>query len=119
MRNNWKGQTMDEGENLTDRLRILLMDDPNISEKKMFGGICFLLNGNMLCGITNKGDFMARVGKELESEARSRPHVRDMDFTGKPMKGFLFVAEEGLQTTEQLNDWIALCTRFVGTLPAK
>ena len=110
---------MDEPENLTDRIRMQLQDDPNISEKKMFGGICFLLNGNMLCGVTNKGDFMARVGKELEDEARTRPFVRDMDFTGKPMKGFLFVSEDGLIEDHQLSEWIALCTQFVGSLPAK
>ena len=114
-----KDRVMDETEDLTDRIRRHLMDDPHISERKMFGGICFMLNGNMLCGITKKGDFMARVGKDLEAEGRTRAHVRDMDFTGKPMKGFLFVSEEGVETPELLADWIALCTQFVGALPPK
>jgi len=104
---------------LADRIRILLIDDINISEKKMFGGVCFMLNGNMLCGPTKDGDLMLRVGKELEAEARSRPHTRAMDFTGKPMKGFVFVGPEGFETDEALNEWIAFATRFVGALPAK
>lgn len=107
---------MEEG---TERLRGLLGDDPNIAEKKMFGGIAFMLNGNMLCGYTNKGTLMVRVGKELEAEARTLPGAKDMDFTGKKMGGMLFVDEQALEKDEALSKWIALATRFVGTLPAK
>lgn len=107
---------MEEG---TERLRALLSDDPNISEKKMFGGVAFMLNGNMLCGYTNKGDLMVRVGKELEDEARQLPGARDMDFTGKKMSGFLFVDEDALHSDEALQQWVALATKFVGALPAK
>lgn len=107
---------MEEG---TERLRGLLGDDPNITEKKMFGGVAFMLNGNMLCGYTNKGDLMVRVGKELEPEARKLPGAKDMDFTGKKMGGMLFVDENALAEDEALKQWIALATRFVGALPAK
>jgi TfoX/Sxy family transcriptional regulator of competence genes len=107
---------MEEG---TERLRGLLGDDPNITEKKMFGGVAFMLNGNMLCGYTNKGDLMVRVGKELEPEARKLPGAKDMDFTGKKMGGMLFVDEDALAEDEALKQWIALATRFVGALPAK
>ncbi len=103
----------------TDRLRDLLGDDPNISEKKMFGGVAFMLNGNMLCGYTNKGKLMVRVGKALEAEARKLPGAQDMDFTGKKMGGMLFVDEEALVAPGALEQWIALATRFVGALPAK
>lgn len=106
-------------EHLADRIRNLLSDDPNISEKKMFGGVCFMLNGNMMCGPVKSGNMMLRVGKELEAEARAKPFTREMDFTGKPMKGFIFVEPEGFETEQQLYAWIAFATKFVGALPAK
>ena len=108
--------SMEDG---TERLRAILSDDPNISEKKMFGGVAFMLNGNMLCGYTNKGQLMVRVGKELEPEARKLPGAMDMDFTGKKMGGMLFVDEAVLKTDENLKNWVSLATKFVGTLPAK
>lgn len=107
---------MEEG---TERLRGVLGDDPNIIDKKMFGGVVFMLNGNMLCGYTNKGQLMVRVGKELEPEARKLPGAQDMDFTGKKMGGMLFVDEDAIQTDDALRQWIALATQFVGALPAK
>lgn len=107
---------MEEG---TQRLRGIIGDDPNITEKKMFGGVAFMLNGNMLCGYTNKGQLMVRVGKELEPEARKLPGAKDMDFTGKKMGGMLFVNEDALEADKALNQWIALATQFVGALPAK
>lgn len=106
-------------EHLADRIRNLLSDDPNISEKKMFGGVCFMLNGNMMCGPVKSGNMMLRVGKELEAEARAQPFTREMDFTGKPMKGFIFVEPEGFETEQQLYAWITFATKFVGALPAK
>lgn len=109
-------ELMEDG---TERLRTILGEDPNISEKKMFGGVLFMLNGNMLCGYTNKAQLMVRVGKELEPEARQMPGARDMDFTGKKMGGMLFVDEAALQAENALQSWIALATRFVSTLPPK
>ena len=106
-------------EELADRIRKLLHDDPNISERKMFGGVCFMLNGNMLCGPSKTGNLMLRVGKELEAEARAKPHTREMDFTGRAMKGFVYVTEDGFQNDDDLRQWIAFATRFVGALPAK
>ncbi len=103
----------------TERLREILGDDPNIIDKKMFGGIIFMLNGNMLCGYTNKGKLMVRVGKELEAEARKIPGAEDMDFTGKKMGGMLFVADEAIADKASLEKWVALATQFVSTLPAK
>lgn len=107
---------MEEG---TERLRAILGEDPNITEKKMFGGVAFMLSGNMLAGYTNKGQLMVRVGKELEPEARKMPGAQDMDFTGKKMGGMLFVDEAAIQDEQALKNWIALATRFVSTLPAK
>jgi len=110
---------MSQMEDGTERLRNLLQDDPNISEKKMFGGVAFMLNGNMLCGYTNTGQLMVRVGKDLEPEARKLPGAQDMDFTGRKMGGMLFVDEDALEADESLNVWIALATKFVGNLPTK
>ena len=106
-------------EELAERIRLLLADDPNVSERRMFGGVCFMLNGNMLCGPTKDGDLMVRVGKELEAEAMAKPGTRAMDFTGRPMKGFVFVSDDVLQSDAALFEWIAFATRFVGALPAK
>lgn len=106
-------------EEMADRVRQLLFDDPNIAEKKMFGGICFMLNGNMLCGPVKNGDMMFRVGKEQGEEALTREGAREMDFTGKAMKGFVFVSAESLEEDTRIYEWIALATNFVGNLPAK
>lgn len=106
-------------EEMADRVRHLLIDDPNVSERKMFGGICFMLNGNMMCGPIKNGDMMFRVGKDQEAEALSREGAREMDFTGKVMKGFVFVSSETLEADERIYEWITLATNFVGNLPAK
>ena len=103
----------------TERLRGILGHDPNISEKKMFGGSAFMLNGNMLCGFTSKGRFMVRIGRDLEAEARKLPGAQDMDFNGRKMGGMLFVDDGAIADTLALEKWIALATRFVGALPAK
>ena len=106
-------------ETLAMRVRATLSDQTGMTERKMFGGLAFMLNGNMLCGYTNKGQLMIRVGKELEAEARKLPGAKDMDFTGKKMGGMLFVDEDAIAGDKALKTWIALATRFVGTLPAK
>ena len=90
-----------------------------MSERKMFGGVCFMLNGNMLCGPTKTGNLMLRVGKELEAEARSKPYTTEMDFPGRAMKGFIYVTDDRFQEDDDLHWWIAFATQFVGALPAK
>lgn len=102
---------------LADRMRDALRERPGVQEKKMFGGYCWMLHGNMLCGV-EVGRYMFRVGKDLEAEALARPGARPMDITGRPMRGFVWVNadaafEAGLST------WIDLAERFVGTLPPK
>ncbi len=76
----------DEG--LAQRIREALDDRPGIAERKMFGGLCFTLNGNMACGVTGD-ELMVRVGPDKHAEALERPHARKMDFTGRPMKGLV------------------------------
>jgi TfoX/Sxy family transcriptional regulator of competence genes len=106
-------------EAMADRVREILMDDPNISEKRMFGGMCFMLNGNMLCGPVKSGDLMLRVGKENEAEALATEGCREMDFTGKPMKGFVFVDADSIDSRQKLTKWIGMAVRYVGTLPTR
>lgn len=106
-------------ETMEARVRRLTAEHP-VTDKKMFGGVCFLHQGNMLCGITNKGRFMARMGKEREAIARETlPGAADMDYTGKKMGGMLFVDDACITTDDELRAWIDLCIDFAKTLPAK
>lgn len=106
----------DEG--LAQRLREALQTQPGISEKKMFGGLAFMSRGYMFIGIA--GDkLMARVGPDYYERALSRRHVKVMDFTGKPMKGYVFVDPPGFGKDSDLVDWVQRCHRFVQTLPPK
>ena len=98
---------------LTARLRRALANRRNIAEKGMFGGACFLLRGNMLCG-TGKTDFMFRVGKDQDAEALSRKGARPMDFTGKKFPGFVWVDPASCDS-RALKRWIALAESYVGT----
>ncbi len=106
---------MDEA--LADRLRKALVGRKNIVEKRMFGGVCFLLRGNMLCG-TGKSEFMFRVGKDQDAEALKRPGARPMDITGRIMKGFVWVDPKRCDDGA-LNGWVAMAEKYVGALPAK
>jgi TfoX/Sxy family transcriptional regulator of competence genes len=83
----------------------------------MFGGYCWMLNGNMLCGV-EVGRFMFRVGKALEADALARPGASPMDITGRPMKGFVWVRAEEAED-KALQGWIDLAARYVGAMPAK
>ena len=102
---------------LATRLRKAFIGRKYVSEKRMFGGICFLLRGNMLCG-SGKTDFMFRVGRDQDSKALARRGSRPMDFTGKAMKGFVWVDPKACDA-RALKGWIALAENFVGKLPAK
>ncbi len=106
----------DEG--LAERIRDVLNDVPDVAEKKMFGGLCFMVSGHMCCGIV--GDvLMARVGPEQYGPCLSLPHVREMDFTGTPLKGMVYVDSEGIAEDVDLDKWVSRCLDFVKTLPPK
>ena len=108
--------SFDEG--LAERLREVLRPDRSISEKKMFGGLAFMSRGYMFVGIS--GDIlMARVGPAYYEQALSRPHVRVMDFTGKPMRGYVFVDPPGFEDDSALSFWVNHCLLFVQSLPPK
>src|SRR5690242_5929015 len=96
---------MSYDEGLAQRIREALEERRGVAEKKMFGGIAFLLNGSMFCGIV-KEDLMVRVGPARYAEALEQAHARPMDFTGKPMAGYVFVAPEGVESDEALSKWV-------------
>jgi TfoX/Sxy family transcriptional regulator of competence genes len=105
-------------ETLAQRIRDALARKKNVEEKKMFGGVGFLLNGNMLVGVW-KNSLIVRLGPEEGEEALKEPHVKKFDITGKPMKNWVLVESEGVEDDEQLSGWIQRAVKFVGKLPAK
>jgi TfoX/Sxy family transcriptional regulator of competence genes len=105
-------------EALANRTRDAIGPRKGVSEKKMFGGVAFLLDGKMFCGIANE-DLMVRVGPEHHAASLARPHVRPMDFTGRPMNGYVYVGPKGTKTTEAVRTWVELGVAFVATVPAK
>ncbi|MGA7992165.1 MAG: TfoX/Sxy family protein [Thermoanaerobaculia bacterium] len=102
-------------EHLARRVRKVLDGRRDVTEKKMFGGLAYLLDGRMFCGIA-KDELMVRVGPERHAEALREPHVRPMDFTGRPMKGYVFVGPAACRTAKALAAWLDRGTRFVATL---
>lgn len=104
-------------EKLAGRLRRVIPPLADIAEKKMFGGVAFLLDGKMFVGIVDT-DLMVRVGPDAYDAALARPHVRPMDFTGKPFTGYIYVNAAGSRTDCAVADWVEQAMRFVRTLPA-
>src|SRR5688500_17257515 len=96
---------MPYSELLADRIRAVLAERHDVIEKKMFGGIAFMVAGSMACGIVGE-DLMARVGPDRYEDALSRPHARLMDFTGRPLRGFVLVGAPGIRTDRGLQKWI-------------
>lgn len=97
---------------LADRVRRVLADRKDVEEKKMFGGLCFMVAGSMCCGLTAT-DFMVRVGPEQFADALAQPHARPMDFTGRPSRGMVYVAPEGIRTAAALSRWVSRGVAFV------
>ena len=95
-----------------------LAQKKGVGEKRMFGGVGFLLNGNMLTGVW-KDDLIVRLGPDNSDDALLEPHVREFDITGRPMKGWVLVGPEGVEEDDQLTRWIDRATKFVEKLPRK
>ena len=104
-------------ETLADRVRDILECDQGVSERKMFGGLAFMIDGHMACGIAGD-DLMLRLGAEGAASALREPHVRPMDFTGRPMTGMVFVEKAGLRGAS-LGRWVKAASTFARTLPPK
>jgi TfoX/Sxy family transcriptional regulator of competence genes len=98
-------------EELNDRVREALAELPNVEEKHMFGGTCFMVNGKMCVGVV-KDEMMCRIDPAIYEEVLERPGCREMVFTGKPMKGYVFVSEDGMRTNKAFDYWIGLCLDF-------
>lgn len=109
-----KGKTKGYDRDLAERVRKELVGTRGVTEKEMFGGLTFLLRGRMFCGITEDA-LMARVGPDRAEQALSKKHVRPMDFTGRPMKGYVFVDAPALRTKKSLAAWVTQCVQFVST----
>ena len=106
----------DEG--LAQRMNETLAAVPGLVEKKMFGGIGYLVGGNMACGIIGD-DLIVRVGPEPYEETLQKHHARPFDFTGRPMKGWIMVSPKGYESDGQLQDWVEKGLAFAYTLPPK
>ena len=102
---------------LAERIRSELDGVPFV-EKKMFGGVGFLIGGNMACGV-NKDDLIVRTDPERHGALLKKPHVKPFDLAGKPMKGWLLVEADGVKTARQLEAWIKEGFDFASTLPPK
>src|SRR6516162_2166148 len=105
-------------EALAERIRQRLARRKNVEEKKMFGGVGFLLNGNLLVGVW-KDSLCVRLGPDQAEEALKEPHVEEFDITGRPMKGWVLVGPEGVEDDDQLKGWLQRAVKFVSKLPGK
>ena len=105
-------------EEIATRIQKIVSGWKSTDDKKMFGGICHLLNGKMFCGV-HKEFLILRLGPDKAENAMKSPHVRPFDITGKPMKGWVMVTEEGFKTAGELKSWLEEAKSFVKTLPAK
>lgn len=106
----------DEG--LAQCVRQVLGERPELEEKKMFGGLAFLIDGNMACGIAGD-DLMVRVGPEAYDEALTLPGAREMDFTGRPLTGFVYVAADAVADDAALTEWVERGLSVAASLPPK
>lgn len=109
---------MPYSQSLTNRVRDVFAGQRGISERKMFGGIAFLLHGNMCVGVWQTS-LIVRLGLEQAAAALKEPYVAEFDVAGRPMKGWVLVEADGLDTDQQLHGWIERAVEFVETLPRK
>jgi TfoX/Sxy family transcriptional regulator of competence genes len=109
---------MTHDEDLTDRIRHVLGGRRDVIEKKMFGGVAFMVRGHMACG-TVRGSLMVRLGEEGAAAALKKPHVEPMDFTGKVLKTMAYVRADGICTVDELEKWVHRAVDFALTLSSK
>ncbi len=98
-------------EKLVDRIRESLVDINKVEEKNMFGGVCFMINGKMCIGVV-KDEMMCRINPEMDEVVLEKAGCRRMDFTGKPMKGYVFISNEGMKTKKAFDYWVSFCLEF-------
>jgi TfoX/Sxy family transcriptional regulator of competence genes len=105
-------------EKLAERIRRQLSDRTDVVERKMFGGLAFMVRGHMCCGVVGD-ELMVRVGPEAYEVTLKEKHAREMDITGKPLRGMVYVAAPGIASAKQLGRWVKLGLQFTITLPEK
>ena len=98
-------------EKLANRIREAISEVPKVEEKFMFGGICFMVDGKMCIGVV-KDEMMCRIDPTLEEVVLEKSGCRPMDFSGRPMKGYVYISEEGMKTKKAFDYWINLCLEF-------
>jgi TfoX/Sxy family transcriptional regulator of competence genes len=109
---------MSYDEQLAERVRGILDGPLEFREQKMFGGLAFMAHGHMFCGIV-ADQLMVRLGTEETDQALAEPHVRPMDFTGKPMRTMIYVTPKGTHTDTDLERWVKRALQYIKTLPPK
>jgi TfoX/Sxy family transcriptional regulator of competence genes len=112
-----ESRSMAVDEDLAERMRAVLGATGALREVRMFGGLCFMLNGNMLAGTSKRG-LLVRVGKDQHSDALARPGAKPMEMAGRSMEGYIFV-DPAPRDERALRDWLELAIAFVETLPPK
>ncbi len=105
-------------EELADRIRDVIGGRSGVSERKMFGGVAWMINGNMACGVIGE-DLMIRLDPEQAERALAEEHVGPMEFTGRPMRGFVTVDAAGITDASELGRWVDAGADFAASLPAK
>ncbi|MDQ1430801.1 MAG: hypothetical protein QOF40_1403 [Actinomycetota bacterium] len=106
-------------EDLADRIRELVAQERGVSEKRMFGGLAFLVNGNMAVSASGQGGLLVRVDPAETDRLVARAHVRPFEMRGRPMDGWLRVDDEGLRTKRQLAGWVTRGVNYARSLPSK
>ena len=109
---------MPYNEKLAIRIHEMIGRKRGVTQKKMFGGLSFLVNGNMCCGVV-KDDLVVRVDKNEHEKLLKRKHARPMDFTGRPMRGFVYVSPAGTKTKASLKKWVDIGWDHAKSLPKK
>jgi DNA-binding winged helix-turn-helix (wHTH) protein len=113
----WAADASTLDENLAERIRAVLAGTGSVREVRMFGGLCFMLNGNMVAGASKRG-LLVRVGKDQHTRALARPDAKRMEMSGRPMEGYVFI-DPPPRDEQTLREWLDLAVAFVNTLPAK
>ncbi len=106
-------------EKLNQRIRDILKRKRGVTEQNMFGGLCFMHHGNMICGADIKNGLMVRIGPEKYQQTLKSEHVREMNLTGKPLTGLVFINPDGYKNKSSLKQWINKGLDFTTTLPKK
>ena len=106
-------------EKTAERVRELLSSRPDVAERKMMGGLCFMVRGHMCCSVSGRGGLMVRVGANAQNAALTEPHVQPIEMAGRTMTGFVRIAPDGYATEDSQKAWLDRALNFATTLPAK